>query len=453
MDLFRRLIKHFFSIVPFNVFLVVVVVFTLVFFALESCVNAADLSTITYNDTTYTFFIPDNAWGVFQQLPEYTSGSYNYLLYCNSGYCYIYFWDATETQQFYNNIDSDWRNYNKFNHSNDNISCHYYRIYENGTTIPTEYETKLSSQMGTSSYANNSTRKAYMYTNLPIFTDNTYTTRFWDGLTPPFVEPFIVTSSSDIESWRYSDLVINIGSIPITDTIGNSTNFTLTTTYESDMNKFDFDISCEPYLDSETKLITIPRHLILNNFIIEDFSINFELFIRGYGIINSYDLGDYTITLTTAQVNEINGQNALDREEENNQRLVNSIEESNNYLNELSSTDIDNSLITDYFNIDDGGGTATDSTGIESFFMILYNAFCTNEPINVTFTLPFVNKNVVISSAEISSHYPQSLKSLVSVIAWGGIALFICKDIRKMIDKMQEGNVENVSRNVEREVL
>lgn len=131
-------------------------------------------------------------------------------------------------------------------------------------------------------------------------------------------------------------------------------------------------------------------------------------------------------------------------------------------LDDINSgiTDINSSINND--NVDDmtstfsglsDGFSVNDPTGLDSVFAKLYNAFCTDNVINLTFTIPFVNKQVTISSANVSNYFPQALKSIVSVFVWGMIGLWVLKDIRSMIDRMSEGSPEDVGSDVKKEVL
>lgn len=99
------------------------------------------------------------------------------------------------------------------------------------------------------------------------------------------------------------------------------------------------------------------------------------------------------------------------------------------------------------------GFILTQDPGIEVLFTKLYNAFCTDEVLDVDLTIPFLNTEFTISSASISSFYPQTLTAIVSVFVWGMIGLYIIKDVRNMINKISVGNVENVSSDVKKEVL
>ena len=92
-------------------------------------------------------------------------------------------------------------------------------------------------------------------------------------------------------------------------------------------------------------------------------------------------------------------------------------------------------------------------TGVDKLFSMLYDSFCTDNVVNVNTTIPFTNDTFTISSEQISSFYPESIKSIVNMFFWGMLGLFIIKDIRTSLDKMSQGNIEHVSSDVMKEVL
>lgn len=84
---------------------------------------------------------------------------------------------------------------------------------------------------------------------------------------------------------------------------------------------------------------------------------------------------------------------------------------------------------------------------------MLYDAFCTNEVQDLTFTIPFTNKQVTINSSNISDNFPEEIKNIVGVFVWGVVGLWVLKDIRSIIDKISEGSPEDVGSDVKKEVL
>lgn len=182
---------------------------------------------------------------------------------------------------------------------------------------------------------------------------------------------------------------------------------------------------------------------------------------------SSYSLGTYTFNLTTEEQDKIN--NDSDKQLLGN--INDNINTTNNNINNLNNTQqqtnnkIDNlteSITSSDFNESEAEGlfanfgqgmVITDNTHLEELFLILYNAFCNNQIINLEFDMPFTNNHVVISSENISSNYPQALVNIVHLFVWGMIGLYIIKDIRTMINKVAEGNIENVSSDVKKEVL
>lgn len=146
-------------------------------------------------------------------------------------------------------------------------------------------------------------------------------------------------------------------------------------------------------------------------------------------------------TLTMAE--EINNNN-----NQNSSIINNNI---TNLNNTITDSNVDSSSYSDISGLGSDFGI-TDNTGIEGLFLILYNAFCTDNIQSVTFNIPFVNKSFTINNT-FSNNYPSGVVSIVHIFVWGVIALFVLRDIRSIINKVAEGNPENVGSDVKKDVL
>lgn len=468
MGLFNFIIKRILSRIPLKL-LILILIALLLIFLFNSKVFAINLDTTTYNGNTYTRYIPDNAWGVFTQLPEYTSGSYDYLLWCSGGRCYIYFWSNNNSQRFYNNIAQNGNNYNGFSHELNDISCHYYNISENGTTVPTTYETRLSSQMGVNCYSVNSTRTAYFFTNLPVYTDNTFTEVFWEGLTPTFIDPYISDTSS-IDDMSFNYLMIEGGSEDFyfinTSEIQRQRIFDLELDYQGYTYVMNINDYAVPSSSGDSVGFAIPKYALFPQLIFRNGeTLSFSLVVtpskqpNSTGVWSVYSLGTFTLTLTTEQEQQLEEDRQaqqMDNIENGINNINNSVTNVNNSVNNLTDavtdSDIDDDYADDFLDLSTNFAVQ-DPTSLDQIFMILYNAFCEDEIEDVTFTMPFTNQQVTISQQNISARYPQAVKSIVAVFVWGIIGLFVLKDIRSSVNKIAEGSPEDVGSDVKKEVL
>lgn len=305
---------------------------------------------------------------------------------------------------------------------------------------------------------------------------HTINTRF---VGEPITAPSI-TNSFYISSWSFDNLIIDSGHVTGHYSITENNiiyqyvrDFKLEITYQGVV----YTIDLRPYMsvDSNDKAtFTIPKNELTNHInLYNGNTIAFDLFVQpddnpnSTGNWSTYSLGTYTLSLTTDEEEQANA----DSTKQVLGDINNSIQTTNNNINNLNNTqqqtnskidNLESSITSSFYNDTDlsntmhnfgNGFVVTDNTHLDDLFTMLYNAFCNNQVVNLTFTIPFVNKSVTISSANISANYPQQLVTIVHLFVWGMIGVFIIKDIRSMINKMAEGNIENISHDVKKEVL
>lgn len=293
-----------------------------------------------------------------------------------------------------------------------------------------------------------------------------------------FTEPSFVDDTT-IPTWSFDNLSINSGSITpywVYNQEGISNrlrDFNLEITYQEVVYTLDLDNYITTY-DNDYAIFTIPKNVLSNNFnIYNGNTISFDLIVNpddepnSTGTWSSYSLGTYTLTLTAEEQEQINNDStkqvigAIDSGINNLNNSItnldNTQQETNNKIDELNnnltSTNVDTDEAEGLFSNFGEGMIITDNTHLEQLFTMLYNAFCNNEVVGVHFTLPFVNKEVTIDSTTISAFYPQQVVTIANLFVWGMIGLYIIKDIRTMINKTAEGNIENISSDVKKEVL
>lgn len=118
--------------------------------------------------------------------------------------------------------------------------------------------------------------------------------------------------------------------------------------------------------------------------------------------------------------------------------------------NTLTDSSVNNDFLTDLNGL---GFSVQDNSGIDNFFTILYNAFCSDEVQDVTLNIPFVNKTFTISADTVSNRFPVAVRLIVGVFVWGIVGLWVLKDIRSTVDKIREGSPENSGSDIKKEVL
>lgn len=144
-----------------------------------------------------------------------------------------------------------------------------------------------------------------------------------------------------------------------------------------------------------------------------------------------------------------------------NEQLSQFIEFNNNLSNVITSQQSTTSAINDLNdNITDDTITSNASdlpsinvndpsaNGINNIFNLFYNAFCTGEPQNIVFPIPFTNKNITLSPYYVRDMCNNNGASWVVTFIdafWQFlVAVFVIKDVSKKINKIKTGDIENI---------
>lgn len=282
----------------------------------------------------------------------------------------------------------------------------------------------------------------FEYSNIDIYrytVDTLDTTALVYNANPIVTNPYIVTESNTITNWSFENFQINLGSISLYDNINNLKNFTLLIDYHSSYNDFDYSIDCTYYLDTTNKIITIPKNDLLTNYVVENFLLSFTLVSRGYNSILTYDLGSYSIIISQQQADVINGQNSMDNVNNSINNVNNSINDTNNFLKDETVDDSQFELPS----VEVADPTAN---FFDTMFTGLYNAVTSDT--DKTINLQLFGNNINVSSSDfnfLTDNRWSLLRSILSSAWVFGIGSYILKDIRKMIDKIKDGDVENMS--------
>lgn len=133
-----------------------------------------------------------------------------------------------------------------------------------------------------------------------------------------------------------------------------------------------------------------------------------------------------TTTAINNQTNAING-------------TTQAVEETNDFLKDTTVDDTQFDMPTVEVNDPTANFFDTMFTGI-------YNAVTTDE--DKTINIPLLGNNITVNSADFDFLQGSSwslIRIILSAMWTIGIGLYILKDIRKMIDKIKDGNIENVA--------
>lgn len=461
MDYFKFLIKRILYKIPLKLLLLIAIVLFLSFICLGNNVFAATLPTNEEIEHAYNVALDYHINTLGLPVPNYYVIDTTTFTY---GATIITF---SDTQQVYANKSGNVDSYRVFgsfcqyaiNTANPNNVSVWYNKWSNNTyTDCSRYNTLYNNFV-----INNVGGGVFKQINEFDFS----------------TKPYIIDTSS-ISNWSFDNLVINSGDIkPYYSVVEDNIEyqyfrtFKLETTYEGVVYTTDLRQYATAY-NNDYVVFNIPKNELSNYFnIYNGYNIQFDLYVQpddnpnSTGNWSSYSLGTYTFNLTTEEQEQINSDsnkqllgnidNSIQQTNNNINQLNNTQQQTNDNLNtlnnNLTSSDYNETELTNSFSGFGEGMILTDNTHLEQLFVILYNAFCNNTIVDLTFTIPFVNQQVTINSSNISAHYPQQLVTIVHLFVWGMIGLYIIKDIRTMINKVAEGNVENVSSDVKKEVL
>lgn len=140
--------------------------------------------------------------------------------------------------------------------------------------------------------------------------------------------------------------------------------------------------------------------------------------------------------------NSINNQTqAINNQTNAIEGTTQAVEETNDFLKDTTVDDSQFDMPTVQVNDPTANFFDTMFTGI-------YNAVTTNE--DKTINISLLGNNITVNSADFDFLQGNSwslIRIILSAMWTIGIGLYILKDIRKMIDKIKDGNIENVTNN------
>lgn len=297
-----------------------------------------------------------------------------------------------------------------------------------------------------SHYDNVNSSSVFLFRNLKLTDNSNYLEQQY--FVEPYIEPYIENTTEEIEQWDFDYLLINLGDYnPYYTYIDFLTlrTFDLEYTY----NNITYSMNVDNYFEQITGqfYIKIPITALTDNINIRnDSTISFNLKASGRFVSpDNLPLGDYTLTLTTGQEEEINEDSSkyvqgqiLEQQQQTNQKL-------DNLDNTINNSNIDN-ITNDTLPSDDTQDIT--ASGVNGIFSSIYNAFCIGNPQDIVFPIPFTDKNITLSPYYVSNMLTTSNASWVITIIqafwWYLISRFIIKDVMNKINKIKSGEIEEI---------
>lgn len=162
--------------------------------------------------------------------------------------------------------------------------------------------------------------------------------------------------------------------------------------------------------------------------------------VRCYEIVDDVKSSDITSQTNTIVDTSQSTQNTI---KDTSQQMQNTIKDSNVVLDtDLPTNDTED--IT--------------SSGFDSIFTIIYNAFCTTQSQPLVVNLPFIDtpmeiKPDLLSSALKKDSRLNALLLFIQSFWWFKISYSIFKDINRYIERLKSGNITSDDGNIKTEVL
>lgn len=360
-------------------------------------------------------------------LPDFTDYNYFFIGYDGSSSFpnHYYLWASTVDD--YNCFFK----YNTFIQNGRGTSRCYYLSLD-GTSW--EYQTSVNKNTSLAQF------NQYIGSSAPIHQLGTNYNPYYEPNIFLFTNPTITTESSSIINWSFTNLVINCGSVPINSLIELDFNY----------NNTDYTLNIDNYksISNNTIILTIPRNILSNYFVVRSGNtITFNLYVRdsstGPSTVQYYNLGNYTLSLTTQEEDIIN--------EDSNKDLLHNInssqKETTNAINNLEDNLLDDTIPDDnQFSLPSVEVNDLTSDFFTTLFNNLYNAITNANDTTINITL--FSHTYSISSSQfnfLNDSRFTALSTFLQASWYGSIGFYVIYDIRKMIDKIKEGNIENIS--------
>lgn len=254
---------------------------------------------------------------------------------------------------------------------------------------------------------------------------------------PVFFNPYIL-NSNEISNWSFDTLNISLGSV----SYDNTNSYYLSYNF----NGVDYGIELRDFYNESLGYFVIPRNQLTNNIVVRNSdTFNFTLIYRSLTTVTPYDLGTFTISITSEEQEQIN----QDSDKSVQGQILEQQQQTNNKLDNIDNT-ITDSNIDDITNDTLPSDNTNDITseGVNGIFTSIYNAFCTGQAQDIVFPIPFTNKNITLSPSYVSDMLNNNGASWVVLIIqafwWYLISRFIIKDVMNKINKIKSGNIEDI---------
>lgn len=435
--IFKDIIKTIFGKKFYRGLLIILIVLALLSFFKY---NASYAGQILINDNTYTIsddvlafkniFIVEYIPDITQCAIYFSNGDFSFEVIGNKYY-------VSSTDVFYSGrFRLVGQTSNTPNISNFTLSRA--TIHNVGTNVTVD----------TSSNSLDGTLQQIVYCNCKIYEKYTGNV-IYDG--SPYIEPHFDNTDTDIQNlsfeWLYidpadfgTDEPLYFHLLGVIDSVASGNDIIF---YYNDVS-YKLDKKSKYFIESEpTDYYSIPRYKL-------SLSLNSVYFF----VISSdgSKINQSTNAITTDydgvyQVVSVNTTGILTQDDINNNNIKSITESSEDTLNEITDSHIDNdfaeSLPTD--NVQD-----ITSSGIDTIFSSIYNAFTSGTAQDIVFPVPFTDKSITLKATYVSDFLLEYCSWVYALIQafWGYlIGRFIVTDVMKKMTAIKSGNFDKIQNN------
>lgn len=381
---------------------------------------------------------------------------------------------------------------------NRNLFGSLYLTYNNnqlcitGSSLTTTQRCRVVSIKTNGTYSSGTARLRYfplinentVGTNYNIYTNSSLNTIAYPDIENSRIPIQITNSSSNISNWNFNYLNI-IGDDLYATNNQRTVDYALNCIINNS-STYTYNVTSYGYREDEAynhfNYLNIPRNKILYNCNIQpNDTVQFILVqtltskLNGDTLTETYNLGTYTLTITSQQAQDINNQSdktlaydntqAIEHQTEVIEQQTEVIEQQTDAINQttdavesLENTISDDTVTSSASDLPSVNVNDPSQNGINNIFQSIYNAFCTGQAQDIIFPIPFTNKNITLNPYYISNMLNNNGATWIYTLIqafWGYlIGRYIVKDVSKKITKIKGGNIENLeNENIKEDML
>lgn len=123
-------------------------------------------------------------------------------------------------------------------------------------------------------------------------------------------------------------------------------------------------------------------------------------------------------------------------------------ESTTNAINDLNDTISDDTITSSASDLPSINVNDPSANGINNIFNLFYNAFCTGQPQDIVFPIPFTNKNITLSPNYVrdmcNNNGASWIVTFIDAFWQFLVAVFVIRDVSKKINKIKTGDIENI---------